>query len=343
MALRDVAGGLRNLFARRMHRSARVLDFAQEGCLELVYREALPPRPLARTLASAGIAASFGRAAARLAATEWEATRDATHSLVGRLAIVVADEQADGALVDAAWRADTRVLLYRHHDLDHLVRVLARARRLEPGRKRLVLTERTFRADGSRTALAPLVAVAHAHASDVLLNVSADAWCSRAEPPDPRIAIVGGLSTAFGIAGGYWIDAADRGNGGPSPVDNAPSGTGAWTIATRACEQILQSLDRVAPPLLARLDARRAQMVMALQAQRLRVTASGGAAIHASFDVPQAIPSRQLEQALRAAGVKLAGTCIRGRTVMLRILMRLDHDDATCQEGARRIAAVLRG
>lgn len=142
-------------------RAAMETDGFGAGASRLIVGNLAPHRAL-----EARIAAWKGTEAALLFNTGYQANVGLVSALAGPEDTVFSDALNHASLIDGCRLSRARVAVYRHRDVDDLVRLL----RAEPARRRrLIVTDSVFSMDGDHAPLADLVAVARTH--DALLAV----------------------------------------------------------------------------------------------------------------------------------------------------------------------------
>lgn len=211
------------------------------------------------------LAAHHGMPAALLFGSGFLANLGLLTSLVDAGDVVLVDRLAHASLLDGISMSGARFHRYRHNDLNHLDRLLART--ADARGRRWIVTESVFSMDGDCAPLAAIAAraadvgaaliVDEAHATGV--QGPAGAGLCAELPDDLRpVALVGTLSKALGSYGGYvatsrplrtWL--LNRARSAIYTTALPPAAVG----AARAALDVLQREPERGAELLARADA----------------------------------------------------------------------------------------
>jgi 8-amino-7-oxononanoate synthase len=232
-------------------------------------------------------------------------------ALVGRGDLLLLDELSHSSLLTGAALSGSRVLQFRHNDVEHAAELLRTERATH--RHCLVLTDGVFSMEGDLAPLAPLAALATEHDAWLMTDdahglgvVGGGRGSSFAgAEPVPVPLQMGTLSKAVGSYGGYLCTSRDVAellrNRARSFVYSTGLPPGTVAAATRALELIATDSDLVRRPL-----ARAREFTAAL------ALPPAGSAI---VSLPMGSASRALaaSAALRAAGFLVAA--IRPPTV----------------------------
>ncbi len=126
-------------------------------------------RPVHHQLEEA-LARWFGRERVLLFPSGFQANLAAVTALADRRSLVLADRLIHHSLLVGVRASGARLQRFRHNDLADLEERLQRARREQPGRRLLVLSESLFSMEGTSPDVEALAALAAAHGAVLLLD-----------------------------------------------------------------------------------------------------------------------------------------------------------------------------
>ncbi|MDO4231329.1 MAG: aminotransferase class I/II-fold pyridoxal phosphate-dependent enzyme [Lautropia sp.] len=155
-----------------------------------------------------------GREAVALCSTGYQTNLAAISALCGRGDVVLMDARNHRSLFDGVRLSGADCVIYRHADMAHLERLLARTK----GRKRMIITDSVFSMEGTIADLQTLVGLASAHDARVFVDESHAVGVfgchgrgiAELQGVEDRVDIVmGTFSKAFAGLGGFVAGSAD--------------------------------------------------------------------------------------------------------------------------------------
>ena len=272
----------------------------------------------------------IGAEAALLFPSGYQANLGVLGALCERGDAILSDELVHASLIDAARLARADVHVHRHGDLEHVERLLERAR---GARRRWIVTEGVFSMDGDTPDLCALAELAdrhdawlivdEAHAAGVVGPDGRGAWAAVELQAPPRCAarvVTGGK--ALGAAGAFVL--AER-----STVEWLANRARSFVFSTAPPPAVAGALC-ASIPLAADADGERAR----LHTHARRVAQAVGAAHPAGAIVPCAVGDARaavaLAEALTARGFDLRAVrppTVPPGTSRLRCVVRAGHGE----------------
>ncbi len=112
----------------------------------------------------------FGKEAALVFSTGFQTNLGIISSLVGKDDVVIIDKLDHACIVDGAILSQGRTYRYNHNDMNHLARVLDRARSQNPEAGILIVVDGVFSMEGDLADLPRIVELAQAHGARILVD-----------------------------------------------------------------------------------------------------------------------------------------------------------------------------
>ena len=139
--------------------------------------------------------------------TGYMANLGAVQALVGEGDAVIIDRLNHASIIDGARLSGARLLVYPHKDMEHLEKVLEKARVFK---KRLIVTDHVFSMDGDIAPLDKLIELAGKYNAMLMLDTAHSTGVLDLKIKDAsNVIIMGTLSKAIGSLGGFVAGSRD--------------------------------------------------------------------------------------------------------------------------------------